>query len=153
MFIVNVFFSITWYSFFSPFYRNFTTPLIGKITCLPKSKRRCFFGLFRMNTWSYNHITEIHKSLDSVISDIQGFKLASSSQSDSTRHRYFIFNFTKKKWVDILNFQFHGKKEFYIFAYYFFMPFSPFIGLRPLYRGLEDIERALWPLRLIQKKI
>ena len=91
-----MFFSITWYSSFSPFYRNFTTPLIGKITCLPKSKRRCFFGLFKMNRWSYNHITEIHKSLDSVISDIQGFKLASSSQSDSTRHRYFIFNFTKK---------------------------------------------------------
>ena len=154
MFIVNVFISITWYSFFSPFYRNFTTPLIGKITCLPKSKRRCFFGLFKMNRWSYNHITEIHKSLDSVISDIQGFKLASSSQSDSTRHRYFIFNFTKKGIsLYFFIFNFTEKKEFYIFGYYFFMPFSPFIGLRPLYRGLEDIELALWPLRLIQKKI
>ena len=91
-----------------------------------------------MNTWSYNHITEIHKSLDSVISDIQGFKLASSSQSDSTRHRYFIFNFTKKISLYFFIFNFTEKKRIlYIWKLFFYAFFT-------LYRPSPPVS---WPRR------
>ena len=91
-----------------------------------------------MNRWSYNHITEIHKSLDSVISDIQGFKLASSSQSDSTRHRYFIFNFTKKNKSIFFLFSISRKKRIiYIWILFFYAFFT-------LYRPSPPVS---WPRR------